>query len=516
MLGPQRFEDPEFFSHFPEDVSEEIQNHIREGVLKDSRYLFTHREGRKQYAYCTHCKREHESKGLKHGESSQCPLCKSLVWVKASGRGRKTLIDEAYLLWYEKSVTNKQAIIARGFYLIRDYTKDYRETETVIKPIALYVFEPGVGGKMKRCNYWGCYKDTWHGCKTVHSEATSSMKYKNCYFYKHNIKKAVKGTPFEYCTWELYDHKDMVEFFDIAAKYKCIEFLSKVGLGCFVNTKLEGGSTYGAINWRGDTPEKVLRLTKSEIKEMRKTGAIGMRALRHYQILKREGPRLTWIEAREMSDLIDDYNAGELRKFTRYASIQTIKLYFAKQMRREGKYSYRSGGEVLSTWRDYIRDCIELGMDLSQDHVLFPNNLHAAHQKTIKKVKIKADETLNHKTKSRLKELDRFKFENNGLILRPAVSSIELFEEGKTLHHCVGGYAKRYADGDIDLFVLRKASDPNTPFYTVEVIGQNITQVRGKKNCNPTEEVKTFMEAFKKERVSKKRRKDKAKIARPA
>jgi hypothetical protein len=516
MTNPQSYTDPSFFAHFPDNVSDEIKNYIRDGVLDGSRYLFTRREKSKQYAYCTHCKQEHQSRGLKHGRADRCPLCKSLVWVKASGRGRKTLIDEAYLLWYEKSRSNKEAIIARGFYLIRDYSKNYRDTETVIKPIAFYLFEPGAGGKMINRSYWSYYGDhnlKWSECKTVYSEATGSMKYMPCYHNRDRIESAVKGTPFEYCTWEMYEHKDMVEFFDIAAKYKCIEFLSKVGLGSFVRTKLEGGSTYGAINWRGETPEKVLRLTKSEIKEMRKAGAIGLRALRHYQILKREGPNLTWHEAREMSDLIDGYHATELSRLTHYASIQTIKLYFAKQMRRK---FYTSGNSVLTTWRDYLNDCVELGMDLRQDHILFPNNLYEAHQKTIKKVKIKADETLNHKIKGRVKELDRFKFERNGLILRAAVSSKELFDEGKALQHCVGQYSKRYAGGDIDLFVLRKASDPNTPFYTVEVVGERINQVRGKKNCNPTKEIEAFMEAFKKERIAKKRKKEKVKIAQPA
>lgn len=115
------------------------------------------------------------------------------------------------------------------------------------------------------------------------------------------------------------------------------------------------------------------------------------------------------------------------------------------------------------------------------------------------------DETLNIKIAERLKVLKKFRFEDSGFILRPAVSSIELFDEGKALEHCVGGYAKNYAEGRTYLFVLRRASEPDIPFYTMEISGQEIRHVRGKKNCSPDEDVKAFIETFKAAKLSKKR-----------
>jgi hypothetical protein len=61
----------------------------------------------------------------------------------------------------------------------------------------------------------------------------------------------------------------------------------------------------------------------------------------------------------------------------------------------------------------------------------------------------------------------------------------ELKAEGKALHHCVGTYAERVANGSTNIFFIRKAEQPDTPYYTLE-IGQNgsIVQCRGNKNHN--------------------------------
>ncbi|MDO3680409.1 PcfJ domain-containing protein [Paenibacillus ehimensis] len=497
------FDEKAFHAHFPIEISDEIKDYITNCAMDWSRYLFTHREGRKQWAFCTNCKKEHPSDGLKHGKMAECPHCRATATVKASGRGRSTLVDRAYMLWYEKSVLNPEILIARGIYAVRDYTKDYRKTETKLVTIALYLFEYGSGGRM-------LVRDgpssKWWSPKNVRSEAIHSMNYVRSYFARHSIEAAVKGTPFQYCQWELYDHHDRVMVFDLAARYRCIEFLSKIGLGPIVVAKLTGQATYGAINWNGSTPEKVLRISKAEIKAMRNAKlSIGARTLRSYQVSRKDGSNLDWEGAQQLSFLLETPYKEDLQKLLVYAPVWQIKNYIIKQLRKDAKNyrsqrHYNSGQNVFTDYRDYLNECKELGMDLSQEHVLFPNNLHSAHQKTMRKVKIKADAALNAKIAARLKDLERYRFEHSGLILRPAASSIELFDEGKALNHCVGGYADRYAKGETDLFVIRRVEQPDQPFYTMEVRNGNVVQCRGQKNCVPTPEVKAFVEMF----VSKK------------
>ncbi|MED1850329.1 hypothetical protein P4V33_01555 [Brevibacillus borstelensis] len=268
----------EFFAHFPQTASHAMVDFATDTVFLSSRYLFVRRVGSMQFGYCTHCKQEYLTSslngklGLKHNQDWQCLKCKSLVIVKASGISRKRLIDDAYFVWYEKSAINPKAVVALGIYAVRDYRGDYYKIETEFKTVAMYLFEPGKS-RMLRRDYWA---ERWYEAKSIISEFDHSMKHKRCYLALESVVQAVRRTPFQYSTWGEYTRQspDLVKFFDLAAKYPCVEYLTKLGLRSFIEAKLYGYNTYGAINWRGKSIEKVLRLSKSEIKEMRSSGLI--------------------------------------------------------------------------------------------------------------------------------------------------------------------------------------------------------------------------------------------------
>jgi predicted DNA-binding WGR domain protein len=494
----------EILEHFPQKISNDLVDYATDTVFLKSRYLFTRRVGGFQKAYCTHCKYETITDGLKHGQKSECAKCRSECIVKASGKGRKRLIDDAFVVWYEKSSMNPKAIVARGILLSRDYSGDYRTVETQFYTKVYYLFEPGNSRMVFRD--WGGLIER----KKISSEVYASMNFKESFVCTDNIKAAVTDTPFQYSTWERYHRysdqyrikDDMVRFFDLAAKYPCIEYLTKLGMQDIVQTKLDGRKTFGAINWRGKTIEKVLRLSKAEIKDLRMNNInLKVDTLHCYQVHKKNGYKITFEEAELLND-ITGWRFDDFKKLLQYASFEKLSRYILKQLRNHKKH-FSASYSVLISLQDYIKDCIDLGMDITQEHVLLPNNLHAAHQKTIRQVKFKADASLNKKIEKRIRELQRFSFRYSGMIIRPAVSSIELFDEGKALHHCVGRYAEDYANGKTNIFVIRKAEEPDKPFYTMEIRHNQITQVYGKNNKQPTIEVKEFVEAFKSNKLEK-------------
>ncbi|MBD5133275.1 MAG: hypothetical protein HDT38_02205 [Clostridiales bacterium] len=55
------------------------------------------------------------------------------------------------------------------------------------------------------------------------------------------------------------------------------------------------------------------------------------------------------------------------------------------------------------------------------------------------------------------------------------------------------GYADRVAKKECIILFLRRCEDISKPFYTVEIRGGKIAQVRGMQNCDATPEVETFM-----------------------
>ena len=79
-------------------------------------------------------------------------------------------------------------------------------------------------------------------------------------------------------------------------------------------------------------------------------------------------------------------------------------------------------------------------------------------------------------------------------------SSESIFKEGTELNHCVGSYINDVLDGRSIIMFLRKNSDIDTPYYTIEIdhTSKEILQVRGKNNRDMTETVKTFIDKYSK------------------
>ena len=94
-------------------------------------------------------------------------------------------------------------------------------------------------------------------------------------------------------------------------------------------------------------------------------------------------------------------------------------------------------------------------------------------------------------------------FEYKDIICFAAMSQIELVKEGKEMNHCVGGYAEACSQGKTDIIFIRKKSEPDKPYVTMEVKKNEVIQVRAFGNGRPSEEVNEFVEEYKKQVLSK-------------
>lgn len=99
----------------------------------------------------------------------------------------------------------------------------------------------------------------------------------------------------------------------------------------------------------------------------------------------------------------------------------------------------------------------------------------------------------NMQEAERLKKLDekrikideerkKYEYEDDNFIIRLPKDSNEIVREGSVLRICIGGYTYSHAIGDTNLFFLRKKSNPDTPFYAIEMKNNAIIQIHG--NCN--------------------------------
>jgi len=510
----------QYIEHFSEEISDGIKKYAIDEAFKFSRYIFTRKDKQQQYGFCTHCETEFKTYSLRHNEETTCPNCKSKVMVRSGGMGRKYMIDSVYFVYYEKSIKNPNVLIARGIHAQRDYRYDYSRVKTHYFLMAMYVFDAIKGESiMLKHSYYGDRFDRTNSICSLAGpfDQRGAM---TCYSRK-SIEVAVKDTPFKYSTWDSYYYSgDMTKFLEFYTKHPCVEYLTKEGYQGLVEDKLNGGLTYRTINWRGKTIFKILKINKQDLKQIKaqKTN-VTFSFLKIFQDAKKHNWNLTIEETIEVETKYLNYY-DSLINALKYSSMKKLLNYFSKQFNdynnyEKGHHYYDKGG-VLGTFRDYITDCILLEMDTTKDQVIFPKNLYVAHQNTIKQIKMKKDERLDLLIKNRVKLLEKYAFQCNGLMIRPAESSGELIAEGAALTHCVGTYADRYAKGETDIFLIRKISELDKPYYTIEIKKDKIIQIHGKNNRSPSVDVQEFIKVFTSKKLTKKKVKIQNRITIPA
>lgn len=148
---------------------------------------------------------------------------------------------------------------------------------------------------------------------------------------------------------------------------------------------------------------------------------------------------------------------------------------------------YYSFDAVKQLYKDYylsLTTISEFGMDISSYPLLFNDKhqlqrYHDEAARAVSNVRNRAqDEKFQMLYDKRKKMLEN---DGNYLIEMPK-SSADLTSEGSYLHHCVGGYVNRVANGQTAIYFLRQASEPNTPWLTVEVNNKHCVQIHGA--CN--------------------------------
>lgn len=492
------------FSKSAEKLPKKIEKWIDEDVLKYSRYLFTRRENGVRYGYCTHCHAESPLElgrtytdqdainiNRRHKEIGFCPVCRSKVEFRDSGRSRKNMIDREYILF--ATPTKGGGVLVRAGLVWRDYAIDYKSVKTNFAEEYRVYYNTGVDVAWnKKYSYTiNGYVKVWDRMTTI-PEPTSKQPYytseKN-YIYNHYYgfdDATFKNTNLQYAQMSAYMENfggNPCGWLDTYVKYPVLtEKLVKEG---FIELAVNNSWTNGIVNRRAKTVSAALGLTKKELRELpEKTRD----AVLYAQLAKKYEITVKQAKAYRASD---DYCVSQIEK----------RLPFKKAV----KYLEKQN-EQPYTLRDYWSDCEKLNLDLSREDILLPPNLAQAHQRTNEALaearrqkELEETRRTQEEFGKRLKKLERdFAFESGNLLIRPARSRAELIDEGSALHHCVATYAQKHLSGQTVIFFIREKSEPDKPFYTLEYNPktESIVQCRGLHNCGKTPEVEAFVEAW--------------------
>lgn len=205
-----------------------------------------------------------------------------------------------------------------------------------------------------------------------------------------------------------------------------------------------------------------------------------------------------FLKMREME--VSEYDITRNDGFLKTAA--TIKKsinYLYKQFKQHKGQLF---GQLADYWHDYLKMSVMLKVDISNKQVKFPKNIIDAHN-------ILSVRTAAIKNRAQAEKAKKaFQTIYIGIptyctqkyqVVFPQ-SEADFLREGQQLHHCVGNgtYFKRHIEGINMIFFIRKAAEPDKPFFTAEVNVEKraIIQLYGDHDCQAPKEIRSFVEQF--------------------
>lgn len=302
--------------------------------------------------------------------------------------------------------------------------------------------------------------------------------------------KAIKQSCMKCCCYDLYKGGLSIEYLHLYCRHPNVEYIMKSGYSDLIYeyyTGFWGGIRHicadSHINWKSNNLLKMLGLSRTEFRLLQGRE-------KHYSDYMTWRENYPKLKPPDLLLLAEQFGCecGTMVRFTDATGLtpQRIALYLSEHDVAKRDYS------------DYLRQCAQLKYNLHDTAISMPHDFMAMHTRCSEMIRHNESQEARLKFKENMAYRRQLEFASCGLFIRQPKNMTEIVNEGKHLHHCVGGYAERHAEGKLHIMFIRSADKPDVPFYTVEVdLFGEIVQVRGLRNCKTTPEVDTFIEAYK-------------------
>ncbi len=490
------------YERLPKGFLEQVRRRV---IAEDRKLLY--KRGNKR-GYCFFCHTEvtaPDGSKFKQNELNVCPNCGEQVvcfledgnswsasWIEnvatlQKGRDGETVFIRQFRIERHKRLFKPSDMRETARYAVReDYAAKWQCEDRVrdgwfsMSPV---IYFPLQG--WRRCRDVARYYDTGY-----------------VFLLPENYDEIREGTCLQYL--------DMAEFMRARAlsvgplnpirhivdfvRYPAVEKLWKAGFKRLVLQK----------EW-GDANSRLIRWKQNDIKKAAPIPWEWMRA--------RDSEKVSLLWVADCIRLQKAIEAGEVRggdvehllelagedHFSRWLAlarklpVKSAARYVRKQA---GRWSLTA---KLGDYLDYLKQCEQLRLDYRKDKsVRYPKDLQAAHARLSQMIRVEENERTARAFSKATEALNCLAWQDQGLMIRPAASPAELKAEGKALHHCVGGYADRMAEGKTAIFFVRKAEEPQAPFFTLEYRDKRIIQCRTLNNepYENNEQVSAFCAAW--------------------
>lgn len=487
---------PEIFPSFYTWMEKDGHNH---------HYIFYEydKKGAKE-GYCSHCQRLVPVEKPKHNKESHCIKCGAKITYKVASK-----IQSLSTGWYDAQVIQR----IRGGIVIRTFSQyqyyrdcDYRTPRKITKEIERILLLDE--GKVKKY-YYGLYKNRFNRWILDRNYTPTSHTYYMSLIsrlYKRNLS-ALKKHALKNTALDLWDElpTDTANYLVMERYRPVIEKLARIGMFNLAKDFLTKNYKAKLLDEKQTELAKILRIDPARLKRLK---AIDGKA-----------EHLAWYQHEKLTDtmwpdeMIRDFGNSDLD----HKSFDFIpfKISFVKvwnYLKKQSKMSDQSMLHVWGTWRDYIDMAKKNKMDVKNDMICRPKDVHAAHQRLIMlsqgKEMEKEAKSLEKKwpqVNDVLPGLQKFEYADKKYAILVPKNILDIVREGHALQHCVHTcdfYFDRIQRNESYLFFLRRAGAEDIPWYTLEVEPSgNIRQKRttGDNQGKDLEEAKEFLRKWQKE-----------------
>lgn len=497
-------------------VPSDVFNYAKKSIADKDRYgWFSEKEKNKYEVRCCSCQTSFiiNYKPL-HKSTMTCANCKIDIEIRKQWRSKDFGIYNNQKLCYLDS--HKSAIVARYFMNNRWYSdnKYVRDVNKELREFRRIIFRPEGVRKFER-NTW---RDdpTWYTVNLIRQDYGYEM-----FQTKEELRNILGGTFLKNSPWLEFSGDDIFDLYKFTT-WPALEYFLKLGYKTLVNEIINGRTAEDkTINLYRSKVNEVLGVPHSILQKYDHTTLRerDIKAIKQFIDYGRLG-QLTIERFKFIQSVLTNDSLDPLEVFRTFG-IEKVLNYIDKQVDTAEKINNNAGclqgRKVISSktvWKDfqdYRRECHELGYDITDEGIIFPRDMYAAHERTSGLViqhreQIALNRSKEEAEKQAKKYLDAIKsylkkeFTSDEYVIRIARTPSEIIEEGSKLKHCVGNYVSRVADKRCLIFVVRSTKAPNKPLYTLEVDykEKNVIQCRGFQNKNAPAEVFQFVDrAFK-------------------
>lgn len=435
--------------------------------------------------YCTHCRLYVPvPKNVKHNMQGKCN-CGSRItyksWKKQKSVQHQTVVTlvqkctDGQRYVYRQFAVNMRAGAELGYIPEIMVHEDYRWLFcfAASKPLQ------DAGGAYE----WGEFRSTgitrWCKAGTVkHSGFYSGSWHQMSVLYTANLKKILKGTCLQYIPISEIIKGINSRTINVVAVLGDMsmsfpyEAFWKMGLHKFVIERVERGGTNGITrtDWHlSNKPWQYLKITKDNLMQAARLDA-GDRQMRIIQAMAELCINLTDEQAVWLDKYVGAHNV--LRYFAYYTPHRMIR-YMKEQLEIEND----ANKDRLSLWTDYIDTAHQLGWNLDDRSIFFPQNIQRAHDEAVIVFDIQKDKEDAEKMWLKDKIMNQnarqikkaFCYRDNEFIIKVPGCYLDFKHEGHAQHNCVATYYERAVAGKCIILFIRQRQCPNKSYCTVEI-----------------------------------------------